>query len=115
MFAPAIALLSVLPFLLVPVQTAPPPTPPHTPVDSVRAYTFYATPALYRQLKDTLTKNAAYHIYPGGHAYVLGYVNKRWYVVSTTFEKGALRYYIHHRDLSREVRPYDPSKGGWGE
>lgn len=105
-------LFPVLSSLFVPAQAEPLANQPYMPFDSVHAYTFYSTPALYKQLKDTLAGRSAYRIYPGDHAYVLGYVNKRWYVVSRTLAKDAPRYYIRRSGLG-EKRPYSPSDSVW--
>jgi hypothetical protein len=89
--------------------------PPYTPLDTVRAYQFYATPALYLQLADTLAHRPQHFIYPGGHAYVLGYVHKRrWYVVSRTLQANEPRYYLRYDELV-EIQPYRaPADSEWG-
>jgi hypothetical protein len=92
----------------MPTQSAPPIIRNYTPLDKVRALTFYATPALYQQLADT-TVRPTHFIYPGGHAYVVGYVNKGWYVVSKTLEADTQQYYMRRSGL-QEVSPYSPAK-----
>ena len=101
---------------LVPAQPGTPPRPAYTPLDTVRAYTFYATPALYRQLADTLARQPKHFIYPGGHAYVLGYVRqRRWYVVSFTLGANEPWYYLRYDEL-QEIQPYrPPADSGWGQ
>ena len=102
---------SVLLLWLLPAQSTPATVTAYTPLAAVRALTFYATPALYQQLADTGARPTQF-IYPGGHAYVLGYVNKRWYVVSRTLADTARRYYLRRNGL-REVAPYTPVKSDW--
>jgi hypothetical protein len=86
-------------------------TPPahglsYTPFSAVRAYEFFATPALYPTLADTAHPPQNF-IHPGGHAYVLGTVGVRWYVVSFDSLKKTPIYYMRQDDLA-EVLPYTP-------
>jgi hypothetical protein len=92
----------------MPTQSAPPIIMKYTPLDKVRALTFYATPALYQQLADTAVR-PTHFIYPGGHAHVVGYINQRWYVVSKMLEADAQQYYMRRSGL-QEVSPYATTK-----